>query len=48
MEQYVWEMVKITVRFFNHMGPSGWMMTMCLVAGIGMYSMRGFGSRADH
>jgi hypothetical protein len=46
--EYLWTIFKTTIRFFNHMGPSGWMMTMLLVAAIGVLCLRGFGSRASH
>jgi hypothetical protein len=46
--EYVSTIVKATIRLFNHMGPSGWMMTMFLVAVIGVFCLRGFGSRASH
>jgi hypothetical protein len=46
--EYVSTIVKLTIRFFNHMGPHGWMMTMFLAAVLGMLWMRGFGSRANH
>jgi len=48
MEEYVSTIVKIIIRFFMHMRPSGWLITMLIVTALGMLALQGFGSRAKN
>jgi len=45
MEEYVSTIVRITIRFFMHMHPNGWLNTWLLVTALGTLALQGHGSR---
>ena len=44
----VWMMVRFGKGFIMHMDPGQWLVTMLLVATLGVMSLQGFGSRSDY
>lgn len=48
MRPVVWQIVRRALSYVSHFGPQEWLLSFLAAVAIGIFCMRGFGSRASY